>query len=145
MLVCSDDDPIVYQDLPYVGRATTISGTQYCQLDFNGRVDTVDPVRTASAVTNACGRVCFTLEAPDSLAVPTFTFWAEGMDIDTVIDISPNGSIQGTLANLSVQSMREADIQCRRGRGQLSRLRGEVPLVKLVPPINRLSLRILGT
>ena len=85
-----------------------INGTQYCQLDFNGRVVTVDPIRTASAVTNASGRVCFTLEAPDSLAVPTFSIWAGGMDIDTVIDISPNGSIQSTLSGLTVQSMRDA-------------------------------------
>jgi hypothetical protein len=43
-----------------------------------------------------------------ALQVPTFTIWAEGMTPDAVIDIQPNGSIQGTLSTLTPAIMRSA-------------------------------------
>ena len=40
--------------------------------------------------------------------MPTFTIWAEGMTPNTVIDVQPNGSIQGIFSTLDKTKMRAA-------------------------------------
>jgi hypothetical protein len=43
--------------------------------------------------------------------VPTFTFWAEGMDVDSRIDVNGNGDIQSLFAGLDVDKLRAAEDQ----------------------------------
>ncbi|KIJ63958.1 hypothetical protein HYDPIDRAFT_28855 [Hydnomerulius pinastri MD-312] len=94
--------------IPIPGRAAVVSSSQHAVININGHVKSIDSVHTTTALTNGAGQISFTLLAEGSLSIPVFSLWAEGMDINHVVDVKPNGPIQSRLVNMTLQEARQA-------------------------------------